>query len=282
LRSVLEAPTGDHPALAMPEGVSPAVRHPSLSESGVMPPTLHVTDEQRFDAASEISKSSTVVPTSSDSPPSRRGRLLAVIGIVAAVVAGGAILATLLIGGSNGDDTAGGGTATAEAGQPGSGSATAPANADSAAKPLLAVGQQEPLTGQVTLDWTASGCPGVETIIDLRSIRAEASGRVAVAFTIETPRVLGVERCDLSIAPDANCTCIYLETKLAMGDVVRAANTGGSGVAATGASNIYGTMPQQGEWWFDKGVELNGESLVLHRDPAGAADYSYEVPLLRR
>jgi hypothetical protein len=194
---------------------------------------------------------------------------------------GGAVLAALLLGGSNGGGN-GEETATVEASLPGNGSPTAPANADSAARPLLATGQQETLTGQVTLDWTAYGCPGVKTIIDLRSIRAEASGRVAVAFTIETPRVLGVERCDLNIAPDANCACIFLETRLPTGDLVRAANTGGSGVAATGASNIYGTTPQQGEWWFDKGVDLNGESMVLNRVGRGTADYNYQVPLLRR
>jgi hypothetical protein len=195
---------------------------------------------------------------------------------------GGAILAMLLLGGSNGGGENGDATATVEAGSPGNGSPSAPANADTAAKPLLAPGQQETLTGQVTLDWTAYGCPGVKTIIDLRSIRAETSGRVAVAYTIETPRVLGVEQCELNIAADANCACVFLETRLPTGDLVRAANTGGSGVAATGASNIYGTTPQQGEWWFDKGVELNGESMVLNRVGRGAADYSYQVPLLRR
>jgi hypothetical protein len=283
IRAVLEAPTGDHPALAMPEGVSPAVRHPNLSESGVMAPTLHMINEQLPDAASAQAKNPATEERSSDARPTRRGRRFAIVGIGAAVLVGGAILAMLLINRPNGGSAARGGTddvtATAEAGLSGNGSPTAPA--DAAARPLLAAGQQEPLTGQITLDWTAFGCPGVKTIVDLRSIRAEASGRVAVAFTVETPRVLGVERCDLSLPADANCACLYLETRLPSGEVVRAANTGGSGVAATGAANMYGTSPQQGEWWFDKGVELSGESMVLHRSPSAAADYSYDVPLLR-
>ncbi|MGD9891742.1 MAG: serine/threonine-protein kinase [Dehalococcoidia bacterium] len=284
LRAVLEAPTGAHPALAMPEGVSPAVRHPNLSESGAMPPTLHIINEQPLDIASEPAKNSAAGQGSANAPRSRRGRLFAVVGIAAVVLAAGAILAMLLIDRSNGDAADGGTDAVtaAAAGLEENGSPTPSADAGAASEPLLVTGQQEPLTGQITLDWTNAGCPEVKTIVDLRSIRAEASGRVAVAYTVETPRVLGVEQCAVSIPPDANCACLYLETRLATGEVVRAANTGGNGVAATGAATTYGTPPQQGEWWFDKDVELTGVSLALHRSPSSGADYSFDVPLLRR
>jgi hypothetical protein len=208
-------------------------------------------------------------------------------------VLGGAAAAFLLVGrdgGDGGDTTAGaftdGAAATVTGGLPSTpaAQATTPANADApVGPPLLTVGEQRQLTnvGRVEFDLTDRGCPGVKTILQPTAIRAEASGRVAISFTVEVPRVQGVE-CLVDYAPDGNAAIMVLQTRLPTGRVDQARNTGGSGVAITGAEDIYGEPPVQGEWWWDRGVELNGESLTLLRQPPGSDVPLFRLPLLSR
>jgi eukaryotic-like serine/threonine-protein kinase len=280
LRAVVESPTAALTA-TIADDAPPAIKPPNLADSAAVPATVAMPPDAP----------GTVPPpagtAASTQIPRRRSRgPLLLAGAVAAVLLAGVAITALLAGGSNDGASA---TDTVDAGLDGTadvdvGGTARPRNADTAAAPLLLPGEQKSLTGQVKLDWTAYGCPGVKTVLDLRSIRAERSGRVVVAFTIETPRVLGVERCDLNLAPDAGCACVMLVTRLATGDLMRAQNTGGNGVAATGALNVYGANPMQGEWWFDQGVDLNGETLTLVREQTGSAgpEYRYEVLLLYR
>jgi hypothetical protein len=197
--------------------------------------------------------------TGGASPP-RRAALLGIAGIAAAVVLVGAIAALTL--------------ATR-------GSARAPVEAETgAAGVLLSMGQQMPLTGQVRLGGVAYGCPGVESILQLQSIRVEPSGRVAVAYTIEAARVSGINKCQIFHAVDTDCACVVLETRLADGQVTQSRNTGASGVAAAGATNLYGAGPLAGEWWFDNDVALYGESVSLLRYPPGGDTPAYRILLL--
>jgi hypothetical protein len=226
-------------------------------------------------------------------PPARRKQLLAIGGIVAAVLLGAAVAAFLLLNRDGGDESqantgafTNGAVATVTAGAPATPAPqpTAPRSGDTpVGPPLLAPGEEKALanTGRVEFDLSANGCAGVKTILQPRTIKAETSGRVVVAFTVEVPRVEGVE-CVVDYGRDATSGVSVLQTRTASGATSQARNTGGSGVAVTGAQDIYGAAPVSGEWWWDRGVDLNGDELNLLRVPQGSDVPLFRLPLLRR
>jgi hypothetical protein len=231
-------------------GEPPAPAAPAASPPGA--PTARLPADPTAVAAVDCR---TAAPT-----PSRRAALLGIAGITAAIVLVGTV-ATLVL--SRTDST------------------RAPIDAEGgAAGFLLTVGQQTPLTGQVRLGGAAFGCPGVESLLKLQSIRVEPVGRVVVAYTIEAARVSGIDKCQIFHAVDTDCSCMVLETRHADGQVTQSHNIGASGVAAAGATNLYGAGPVAGEWWFDGDVALSGESISLLRYPPGGDTPAYRVLLL--
>jgi len=255
LRMVLDSPSGALLVPAPPDGDRPVVAQPRLTDSDATPIPAATL-------ATEPAPLATVAAPALPAPPG--GRSVLFIVVIAAAVVGvlGAVAAISLI-------TRGGGEDSSTAGQDTSGTAAAP---------LLAPNDEQPLNGGQTFTL----CPGVSTNLALRSIRAEPTGRTVVAYTVETPTVPGVDVCDVNHAIDSDCNCVALETRDATGRVTEARNTGAGGVAASGATNMYGAGQFSGEWWFDRDVDLRGDELTLVRYPPGGEAPLYRIPLLRR
>jgi hypothetical protein len=97
----------------------------------------------------------------------------------------------------------------------------------------------------------------------LRSIAAEASGRVTVAYTVQVPRVPEVAECRVTLSPRTTCRCLWaLQTRLVSERVKEVVLSAGGGVSDTGADDIYGRDPLSGTWIFDA-VDLVGTELTL-------------------
>ncbi len=106
--------------------------------------------------------------------------------------------------------------------------------------------------------------PQVKSVLRITAVERDPRerGRVVVSFTRSVPRVSGVE-CPLKYDPDAVGDVIALETfDPVESRTVRAPSIDGTGIAVTGAPNIYGREDVAGSWVFNR-VELNGSELVL-------------------
>ena len=291
LRAVLEAPTLVPTPTATPAGVAPTIRSPrDLSADGdELPSTLVAPAAAPSPAPPSDGRPAPTVhaPTAPADRP-RRAPVLPILGVALAVVLGGAV-AVLLLGGRNAGDAGTGDTAPDTSPAPnvateiarGSVGGTASPTAAPAA-PLLAPGERRSLAGVGTVEFPLpeSECPGVKTVLQLASIAAEASGRVTVSYSVQVPRVAGVE-CVVDYGADAGCACMVLQTRLASGRVVEVRNSGGSGVSATGAEDIYGRTALTGAWIFDR-VDLSGDELTLLRFVPGIDAPTIRLPLLRR
>jgi serine/threonine protein kinase len=283
LRALIESGAITAPTTIPPGGFTPTIRQPRLTDSGPVSPSDATPAEATESPETDHQAVAESTPPTTPPPPRRGRRLLPIAGIIAAVLLGGAFATAILSGVLGQED--GSQTATA----PGTVVATVTGNGtprpgDTPAGPLLlALGEQRtvPTASRVEFDLTEAGCQGVKTILQPTSIRADPSGRVVVGYTVETPRVQGVE-CVVNYTMDANCSCMVLQTRLPSGSIVQARNTGGSGVAATGADDIYGAGVFKGEWWFDRGVDLSGEELSLIRYPPNSDVPLFRLTLLRR
>jgi hypothetical protein len=293
LRSVADLPSGTIPTELASDGFARTIIQPRLTESGEVSQTGAATVEASPSNGAATVAATAVAAEPQPARPARTRRLLPIAGIVTAVLLGGIVAAFVLLNRDDGDGTqanAGaftdGAVATVTAGLPATPGAqpTAPRNADSpVGPPLLAPGEEKTLTnvGRVEFDLSQNGCPGVKTILQPRTIKAETTGRVVVSFTVEVPRISGVE-CVVDYGSDAASGVMVLQTRSASGSATQARNTGGSGVAVTGAQDIYGAEPVNGEWWWDRGVDLNGDELTLLRIPQGGEVPLFRLPLLRR
>jgi hypothetical protein len=294
LRSVADLPSGTIPTEVAADGLAKTIIQPRLTESGEVIQTAAAPVETPTSEGAAVATTTAVDATEPlPSRPARSKKLLPIVGIVVAVILGGAVAAFVLLNRGGDDDTqansgafTNGAAATVTAGSPTTPGPqpTTPRNADSpVGPPLLAPGEEKPLVnvGRVEFDLSGNGCPGVKTVLQPRTIKAEASGRVVVAFTVEVPRVEGVE-CVVDYGSDATSGVMVLQTRSASGSATQARNTGGSGVAVTGAQDIYGAEPVSGEWWWDRGVDLNGDELTLLRMPQGSEVPLFRLPLLRR
>jgi len=215
--------------------------------------------------------------------------MLAVAGLIAAVLLGGVVAAFVVTRGGGGTVEQ---TTTAVAAVPSPPATTSPTSTPAqSATParsstpqgplLLSPGQQKSLPGVQSVEFALSECPGVKTVLQPTSIRMEQGGRVAVAYTVSVPRVQGVE-CLVDYPRDAQCSCMVLQTRLGSGRTIEARNTGGAGVSATGADDIYGAAPVAGEWWWDRGVDMDGDELSLLRLGPGTDVPLFRIPLLRQ
>jgi serine/threonine protein kinase len=293
LRAVADLPSGTIPTEVSADGLGRTIIQPRLTDSGEVMQTAAALDVELPSGGNTVPATAAVAAESEAMPPSRSKRLLPIIGIVAAVLIGAAVAAFILLNRDGGDDTQAntgaftdGAVATVTAGAPTTPGPqpTAPRSDDTpVGPPLLAPGEEKMLanTGRVEFDLSANGCPGVKTILQPRTIKAETSGRVVVSFTVEVPRIEGVE-CVVDYGRDATSGTSVLQTRTASGGTSQARNTGGSGVAVTGAQDIYGAAPVSGEWWWDRGVDLNGDELTLLRVPQGSDVPLFRLPLLRR
>jgi serine/threonine-protein kinase len=289
LRAVADLPSGTIPTEVSTEGPARTIIQPRLTDSGEVTQAAVAADAEPLTDSGAVAASTTVAVEPEPKAPAHKKRLLPIVGIVAAVLIGGAIAAFVLLNRDDGDDTqanagavANGAVATVTAGAPAT--PTAQGSGDtSIGPPLLAPGEEKQLvnTGRVEFDLTSNGCPGVKTILQPRTIKAEASGRVVVSYTVEVPRIEGVE-CVVDYGNDATSGVMVLQTRSATGRTSQARNTGGSGVSVTGAQDIYGQEPVRGEWWWDRGVDLNGDELTLLRVPQGSEVPLFRLPLLRQ
>jgi predicted Ser/Thr protein kinase len=252
--------------LLLPEGVAPVIDDPRLSDSGVRTISAALLSEPPAALASRDPAASGRLAAPDVVQPRprthhRRLSIVALIAVAALILLAGGIAELLALRNDEQDPP------TAR-GDVGNGTAA-----------LLVPGQRINVEKAVKLpEIGGPDCMGVELLITMRSVQVEPSGRVVVAYDMEAPRLPDVPQCGLGYMADAGCTCVLLETRHASGEVAQAWNTGGGGVAATGASDVYGVGRLEGEWWFDN-VDLNGAVLTLQREYAG---YRYRIDLISR
>jgi hypothetical protein len=221
--------------------------------------------------------------------PRRTGAvILPLLGILAAIVAGG-VIAAVIVGDRGGRrdaaDTGGSDRSSAAAVDEGTAlpASTRATPADNI-PPLLIPGEPRSLAGVagVTIPISNPACSGVRLIYQPTAIEVDSAGRVTVSYAVEAPRIEGLE-CGLDVTGiDATCACMVLQTRLSSGRVVEARNSGGTGIAAHGAQDVYGAGSIAGSWVFDRGVDLTGDQLTLLRVEPGQAVPTYRIPLLRR
>jgi hypothetical protein len=191
-----------------------------------------------------------------------------------AIVMGGAgavvslILTAVAVALWFGDDSGQPGINTAGAAvavSPGASPAPGPIGEGTAVLPrlLLTPGDRVSLTAAPAVELPVPGCSEAKTILRLTSMEAGADGRVTIGFTFEVPRVTGVTCPIIDYYPDANC-CSMLVTRRATGPPVESRVNGGSGLAVTGAEDVYGKPEMSGTWVFPN-AELDGEDLTLKR-----------------
>ncbi|MGD9890553.1 MAG: serine/threonine-protein kinase [Dehalococcoidia bacterium] len=293
LRKVADLPSGTIPTEVSADGLVRTIIQPRLTDSSEVAQATSTPVAEPPSGQTTLAASATAAVEPATQPHRRNQRLLPLLGIVAAVLIGGAIAAVVLLNRDGGDETQANtgaftdGTAaavvTSAAATAGPQSATPRSGDAPIGPPLLAPGEEKQLVnaGRVEWDLTPNGCPGVKTVLQPRTIKAETSGRVVVSYTVEIPRVEGVE-CVVDYPSDAASGIMVLQTRKATGTSTQVQNSGGSGVAQTGARDIYGIEPVQGEWWWDSGVDLNGEELTLLRIPPGSDVPLFRLPLLRR
>ncbi|MGH2586809.1 MAG: protein kinase domain-containing protein, partial [Dehalococcoidia bacterium] len=249
LRAMLESPSSAVARTLSPEGLAPTIRQARGVEPASVPVTVNAPAEVPPPAEAPAEDEATTLPAPPADVPHRRSRLpvLPIVGVVAAVLFGGAL--TAVVWASRDDDGGAVPTATVPSGN---GTMVAinptPQTTGAPVAPLLLPGEQKPITNaRYEIESDPEECPGVKTILQPTSVRQEPSGRVVVAFTIQAPRVDGVE-CSIVFHPDATLRAMALQTRLPTGRAPEVRNTGGSGISATGADDIYGIGPLTGEW----------------------------------
>jgi serine/threonine-protein kinase len=297
LRAVLEAP-GVHTPAATPKGVAPTLQHALPREPDPTTPTVPMGSGPSPTGTAVAARPATVPPfapppTTVPAPPRRRGPPLLIAGVLLVLVLGAATLAAVLLtrgsgnGGEDGTDTPM--TATTSAGgavTPGPSAATAtPVPTPSPPRLLLTPGERVSLESVPAIEVPIPGCSPAKSILRLTSMQADADGKMTIGFTFEAPRVAGATCPIVDYPADANC-CSVLVTRRAAGPPVEARVSGGSGLAMTGAEDVYGKPALAGTWVFP-GVELDGEDLTLKRfarneqNPFGG-DLLFQVVLLQR
>jgi serine/threonine-protein kinase len=284
LRDVLDAPSSGKTLPAAPPAVTPTVRRagdddgrPVAATVAAPPPPPITSGDSSGDAVAALP----APPTPASRPARRRMWTLALVPVVALALGAAALAVALVNGGGGGAQTP---TATPDErtavvtvpstppSPTGSGGTPAPsptasprgAPTPTPPPPLVAAGQQRSLADvpPISFDIGEDKCPNVKIVWRLQSIAAEASGRVAIAYTVQVPRVNGVPDCRVNINPDKDCKCWALQTRLVSDRVKEALISGGRGSADTGADDIYGRDPIPGTWLFD-GVDLAGTELTL-------------------
>jgi hypothetical protein len=250
----------------------------SVATTLVAPAPAGSAVDPTVQAPAPVVAPSTPPPTTTPAAPARRRAPRRV-----AVLAGGAVLALVAAGGIGYGITQRGGSrntpTTAARAQTAAATPAPPATpspspaptaaAEPAVAPLLLPGQKVDLDVQdeapLPVCLGPDNRPQLKTILKVTSIERDAqdSGRVTVSFVQSVPRVPGVE-CPLGYEPDANGNTIALDTlqRTASQDrTYRTFSVDGTGLAVTGAANIYG-RDMSGTWIFE-GADLNGVELWL-------------------
>jgi serine/threonine-protein kinase len=265
LREALDAPVGTAHT-PTPDGVALTIRQARDTETALTSPTIPMGNGATLSGTAVATRPGAATPATGTGStaipvavPRRPGTMLLAGSIFLVLALGAAVV--LLIATRDGGD----GAPTPAPTDPSriAGASATPVPTPSPPRLLLPVGERISLAGSQPIELPVPICPGVKIVLRLTSMLAEPDGRVTIGFTFEMPRVAGVECPNLAYDRDDNC-CSALITRRATGPPVQARVNGGSGLAVSGAEDVYGQPERSGTWVYPD-VELDGEDLTLVR-----------------